>query len=551
VNRNDTSLRGKNLDWLQSLSPALHLSVSSAPSIPFEIGKTGYPTFKSSGRYAHSPYDPVREAERQFASSGYAGQSVVVCFGVGAGYGLLPLIGLDSCERIVLVEENPSWFSLSCDVVDYVRLAKGRRLAFCLGPDAPDFTALLSGTDASSVFVLEHGVLASDPASRFYAEARDSFRMFLKHLSADANTSGYFSLPWFMNSWLNAARRRESLDLTALKSAFNRRPAAVVSAGPGLEESFGLLRTMAGQGAVLIAAASVVRRLAEGGLVPHFVVSTDAGFYNSWNTREGLPDKRTLLVADISAHHGGLPDGEARFAFFDFGLGFARPIKRHMPGFTMAGTVASSCMELAAFLGCGPVTLFGQDFGFPSMISHCRGTIHERWGRLVQSRTRTLDTLDADGLMSEDRSWTEDYDSRPIMTSVKHLLYRDWFAKTWPGVMTAGRSSVRTEGIVPVGSSPEGKYSDPFLVMDQKLRPLIEREPGNEIRDRVARLANALERENSADGILSSAGPEIEGELRSALGREVRSANGKATEGLRTAVRRCCRVMAAAVSRLA
>ena len=58
-----------------------------------ERSKTGYVTLRYNGKYIHSKYNPVKEAE-QFANNNYnviENNSTVVVYGLGLGYHILAL----------------------------------------------------------------------------------------------------------------------------------------------------------------------------------------------------------------------------------------------------------------------------------------------------------------------------------------------------------------------------------------------------------------------------------------------------------------------------
>lgn len=539
-----SGLRGRNLGVLGAVRP--ELAARLAVVVPgVERGRTGLPTFRVDGRYVHSPYDPVREAERQWGASGYGGQSTVVLLGVGAGYVLRVLAGSSGPRRFLLVEERPEFLAVSLEVVDYAALAEGRSLAVCLGPELPDFAALLSGVEAKDLFVFEHPVLCR---GEYYGRVKEALRLHLRRVAAEANTEGYFAFPWFLNSCLNLRWLEGSQDLSALEGVFAGRPAAVVAAGPSLEGRFGLLRDAAFRGVVVVAAAAALARLRAAGVVPQFVVSTDAGWYNSWNTREGLGDGRTLLVADLSVHHKALSVGHRRVAFFDFGLGYGRCLRDYaglLPRFTMGGTVSSSCVELARFLGCGPVVLFGQDFGYPGMVTHCRGTVYGRWAMGVQGRLRSVATLEAEPMLREGLVWVEDGGGRRVASSTRLLLYRDWFAARWRGVRTASDLSVATEGLaVDDGQALEGRWEDPFGVMEGRAVRLEvaapvawRRSPGE--------LAEGIEGVGDVGGLEEVLGAAVWAEVSRALAREVRLSReaGRIVPELRVGLRRALRVL--------
>jgi len=414
----------------------------SPETLELESAKNGLPTCRYRGRYCHSPRDPLKEAKSTLSSLRYAGQSSVILLSAGLGYNLSVLP--ESVKSVLLVENDPVLFEALCGTTDLAVF--GERLRILVGPTDEEVSQALDGflpANLDDLFVWEHLAVTDSDTTGFYSRVRGFIRTGLDRAISDLTTTGYFAPLWFANTVRNLKFLDGSIDLWAFKNAFARWPAAVVSAGPTLDETVRRLKPAADR-VVIISAATAVRRLLAEGIRPHFVLSTDAGYYNSWHTR-GLDLPDSILVADLSVNHLVPRTCGAKFAWIDFTLGFHDFLTKpdlDLPRFTMAGTVASSSVELASYLGCSGTWLFGQDFAFVSGRAHCRRTMHETYGLQRCGRTATLETAETRSVVMERLRADTDYTGKKILTSVKLGLYKDWFEKNYHGLaQTSARSA--------------------------------------------------------------------------------------------------------------
>jgi hypothetical protein len=140
-------------------------------------------------------------------------------------------------------------------------------------------------------------------------------------------------------------------------------PAFVVGAGPSLDLSAPVLARLADR-AVVLAADSALRALARRGVAADFAVSIDVHKVpERCLPAEGPgPGRIVLSLVSPPAWTGALPSGRAAFASgrqvtedWLVGLGVTRP------AVAAKESCGSTALELALFLGCGPVYLFGMD----------------------------------------------------------------------------------------------------------------------------------------------------------------------------------------------
>jgi hypothetical protein len=188
-----------------------------------------------------------------------------------------------------------------------------------------------------------HAVLEDTHRARLTRQ-KDGF-VWQKHLLANAETCARHRIP---ANWAGA--------LGGL-------PAFVVGAGPSLDVSLAKLAAVAERG-VVFAADSALRALALHGMAADFAVSIDAAKIPDKCLPPGTPMPRRMILCAISppAWQKAIPSDRLGFVSsrqitedWLVSLGIARPEIRAMEN------CGSTAIELARFLGCNPVYLFGLD----------------------------------------------------------------------------------------------------------------------------------------------------------------------------------------------
>jgi hypothetical protein len=139
-------------------------------------------------------------------------------------------------------------------------------------------------------------------------------------------------------------------------------PAFVVGAGPSLDVSIEKLAAHAGR-AVIFSADSALRALARRGVAADFAVSTDAAKVPEKCLPDDLAPARVVLAsvsppswsAALPADHSFFLSGNQLTDDWLATHGVART------AITVAESCGSTALELAHFLGCDPICLFGLD----------------------------------------------------------------------------------------------------------------------------------------------------------------------------------------------
>jgi len=151
-------------------------------------------------------------------------------------------------------------------------------------------------------------------------------------------------------------------------------PAAVCGAGPSLDVSAPVL-AVRGQGCVVFAADSALRTLARHGVAVDFTVSIDVAKLPEKCLVPGRDPGRVVLSA-VSPPEWSAAVPEAR-TVFAANRQITTDWVAELGGVKPAWSVAESCgvtaLELARWMGCAPISLFGLDLALSGETRHTAG----------------------------------------------------------------------------------------------------------------------------------------------------------------------------------
>jgi len=412
----------KNLDFFQKRYKSLYNQLKTiSSSFSTEPSKKSiYPTIKLNNQYIYSPYDPLKEAEKLIKISSYHNQKTLIFFGYAMGYILLPLLPLKD-KKIFVFEKNKNLFYESLRYIDYSVLCQENQVFF----NIQDVSSLPDTEDLKDSIFFEHPLLIKNDIN-FYKKIQKELKENIEHSLADLTTLGYFSPIWFRNSLLNLKNLSGTLSLKSMQNKFKGVSVCLVAGGPSLEKNLSLLKKHK-DSTLIVAVGTVVKRLIKAKIIPHFIISTDAGFYNSWHTRN--LNVSSILITDFSTHFLSSQKYSGKRAFFDYDMGYLDFFLKEdfIPKFSMQPTVSAAAVEFIRFLGADTIFLFGQDFAFIDYKTHCKSTISETYGLLSQTKMKPYSSREIDSIFSEQLEMTENYKNQQIVTSLKLKLYAKEF----------------------------------------------------------------------------------------------------------------------------
>jgi len=335
----------------------------------------------------HSVRDPRREAEAQ-AQSVLADLSLeqplfVLVVGIASGHHLASLVHrLPAGSTLVAVDGDAA-------TLLYLDAAALRQPGIAV--------RLIAGADFDAVAIEYKECLRRvgrvpdavflHPASRRLCPGFDSWverlRMETRTDAMDQITVASFAEEWIQNGILNLRQICSNPGIPALQKIFPGRPAFVLCAGPSLQESLPFIAALQDR-VLIIAVGTALAPALRAGIRPHLTIAVDSDPKVYLQFQRALPDLPGYLVASQALFPPILdlyPD-----RLFTFGSGslpeFGAWLKRRghdCGGLNTGGTVSLSALDLAYWMGCGQVAVFGLDLAFAEDgTTHAAGSMYDR-----------------------------------------------------------------------------------------------------------------------------------------------------------------------------
>jgi hypothetical protein len=415
---------------------------SAAPdtSIRYADAADGAVTASLEGFQLASRHRPVEEGRRLADTVDIVEHAVVIVLGFGLGYHVQSIAErLGKSGIIVVFEPNVALLRTVLERIDHSAWLSDALLVFVTDPND---RAALGGKLSGAESILAQGVTFLDhpPSRKRLAESAQTFRaMFVDYLTTAKTTlvtTLVRSVDTVRNLMHNVDHYVGGSGAAELKDAAAGFPAVVVSAGPSLKKNLHLLvRRGVRDRCLIIAVQTTLKPLLEAGVRPHFVTALD---YHEISRRfyEGLTARDVegvTLLADPKAHPSILDafPGPVRCCaepFLDRMLG---ELKRDMGGLPAGATVAHLGLYLARHLGCNPITLIGQDLGFPDGLYYAPGTaIHDIWAPELNP-FNTIAMMEWQRIVRHRRHLhrTVDVHGRSIYTDAQMLTYLQQFER--------------------------------------------------------------------------------------------------------------------------
>lgn len=326
----------------------------------------------SPGARLHSRYNPETEAARYIdALDLKEGIECFILIEPGLGY-IIPVLQekYKNCKIIALHTDKvftetrvPAWYNTD-------------------GISAQDFLEKeIPDVETSRIRIIEWR-----PSLNLYGEEYLKLLThaaeFIKRAEAGRRTRAAFGKKWVRNFFKNLGNLEQALLYREAKI-----PIIVTGSGPGLEEALPLIR-QAKEGCLVLAAASSVMALEQGGVTADIIIATDGG---SWALQHVYPFFRNVkrgygfavdLFACLPSQCHNIPqlildDGSLWRGVILHELGLPSVI------IPQKGTVAAAAVELALLLSTGNIYLAGVDLSVTGARSHARpyGFDHLLWGQ--------------------------------------------------------------------------------------------------------------------------------------------------------------------------
>ncbi|MBL0385523.1 motility associated factor glycosyltransferase family protein [Tumebacillus sp. ITR2] len=349
--------------------------------VAFTESKTGLLTGRceAEGRefWLHSPYDPVREAERTMQAQLAVAQEPFdswIVYGFGCGHHLRALLKEPMLEGklIEVWETNLEFFHSVSQRPEVADLLENPRIRVQATADISELARYSESWEEQRPFLLVHepSLRLMPPHLQPFQELLVRYKMFLNGLSS-------FGEQMQENFQKNVSLSKPGI--ARFVGQFEEIPFLLISAGPSLQRNLHLVEE-AKKHCLVGCVGTALKPVVQAGVEPDFFMIIDPKEQVAEQV-EGLEEHRLPFFFMSTAHHRVAQQHRGP-AFLVYQEGY-EPAERaaqeqNEPTVKTGGSVSTALFELVLQFGANPVCLIGQDLAYTDQKSHVTGAHMER-----------------------------------------------------------------------------------------------------------------------------------------------------------------------------
>lgn len=438
--------------WKDNLQAGNHLNLDSLvkqsspyeSQIMLEVSKKGPYTLRLNGHYLYSKYDPISDAKKFIESQIDEKVKDYYLFGLGLGYHALALIALEKDKPLFIIEPNMNMLRTALENIDLRELLSHPNINIVTLQSFKEVIDSLGEKDCKLII----------PGSWLNAlSEKHPLKEILYDIKMKEITYERFSQRMKKNFYQNI--KKYDLVLEPLFNQFTGQKAALISAGPSLQENIDKLEQLKGRYFILCVG-SALRVLMNSGVGPDAVIVTDpqdSVFYqlNGLDWQGPLLFLPTANSRAVESHKG------LKIVGFQNGYLLSEEYaeNKRISLVDTGGSVATTGLDVLIKMGFEEIVFFGQDLAMPSMKTHAEGSNSQS---SIVTDKNLLDVYANDG---------------SIVKTKKNLnIYRKWIEKkvaetpnvvfkntAYQGAKIAGVQYITAEDIVQKASNMGNKIS--------------------------------------------------------------------------------------------
>jgi hypothetical protein len=396
MSSNRSTLYKQNLKTLSRYHSHI-LDVMEAPA-PFNLsvrtGSSGLPNLyvgdgKGGERCLYPDENPTAGLQPILEKMKSVRGRIVCHYGFGIGLHAVDIVReLASANIVVLFEAHPAVLGAAMDHVDLTGVFSHPNVRLVVGRPV-DFFSFLSG-DPEEIFAsVKHVAIRFDAdmalAPAWYEQVSNAMVAYNNYHVETQNTLATSGLSFLKNRFRNLMAMSRAVPMENIAGKLSGVPAILVAAGPSLSKNIDRLKGLENR-ALLIAVDSAVGPLAEKGISPDLVVSTDhrAFTYEKMAPFKDFLRNTGLVFTDLGAFN--VPNYLPFKALFYTISGpmyhefFNRILQTNISDpMTQSQSVIHPAMHFVRQAGCDPIIFTGLDLAFDQGRDHAEGTVLH-WG---------------------------------------------------------------------------------------------------------------------------------------------------------------------------
>ncbi|NIZ47338.1 DUF115 domain-containing protein [Entomospira nematocerorum] len=370
----------KRFPFLQEKSP--HYD----HSLRVERSRNGEPTLFHNATALHSRYDPIREAERDIMHIPPDTDTILIA-GFGLGYVTEAVIKAYPSMHIIIIEPNPSYFTLAEEYRNLDIITNHLRLTICYTQQTDVLIQQLFAWQSENPYWIELRPRTQlDPS--FFDSFRTIFRQYQQRIQTNRLTLAQYSWLWWRNGIKNKEEWITMKPVSQLFHSCKDMPILVIAAGPSLSHHINDIQYLK-ERMLIICVETALRILLQHSIHPDIVVSIDSQYWNARHV-DNLNLENIIYVLEGSVHPMLIRNIPQSMRYLmDPLTPIFQPLQAILPplgSLRSGGSVSITAWDLALQMQPSSIWCLGFDFAYPHAATHAKGALFEEW--LVASATR-------------------------------------------------------------------------------------------------------------------------------------------------------------------
>ena len=394
------------------ISSTLHkqISINDTP-LPkeYSIEKSDNGNFivTKNSRAVHSKYNIDKESASALSNIENTKKNIIVFYGFGLGFTVKYLANnftkyfnnpiTNKNIQIIVVIDDIHLFRYAYYQTD-LSVLESLNIYFIYKEESPN--SIINTLSKKSIKGVEFILLKSlDKEEK--EEGYNFYSNFCKEVEvsfANILTNMNFENLWTRNIILNTSMLINSKDISTFKNIFNSLSCILICSGPTLEYSINEIKIKKND-LIIIAVDTALSVLLKNNIIPHFVITVDAGLYNAYDfifERKYFP----YIVMDTATHHliKNIINKNTNIITFSSleDSSLIKAINKNtnvlVSNLFITNTAATTMIDFANYLGLSKILLVGFDNSYPLYYRHSKHSLSYEFYINKTDKLNTLET---------------------------------------------------------------------------------------------------------------------------------------------------------------
>ncbi|MBQ5780652.1 MAG: motility associated factor glycosyltransferase family protein [Spirochaetaceae bacterium] len=389
--------------------------------------KNGEKTATTRGKSLHSGYNPGAEGKKIVADEKIRNCCGGVFFGFGLGYGVTEFAKIHKDKRIVAVEWHPELVFWAFFHHDFQAFFEHKNCVLLIN-SSPNTVLQILETSGIERYYFFNFDLFKLHSQEYFQSLFTLLDRNVKKKEINEATLEKFKKLWLRNFFRNLSSAKKCLPVSLLENRVSDLPAFVICAGPTLDEIAPKLSRLKNR-CVTVCCDTALQFCHRNGLIPDFVVSTDAQYWNFCHIAAS-DTSQSVLITDIIAFPAIFRKKFAK-TFLCSSLyplaKFCESQGEIFGALGSGGSVATTAWDFVRFLGCNEIYIAGLDLSFPDNKTHFSGSTFEERAHKTSWRLLPAENFNVSAFFSGNPVIGTSTGGKPVVTDSRFSMYAWWF----------------------------------------------------------------------------------------------------------------------------